>query len=628
MTNASRSQRLRYAFDTSMARGPSALLGYLGLATAAMIILFAGVTLIFGLTNDGNPATALYRALLHSIDSGYIGNDTGNGYIVVSIFLTFGGIVVFSAFIGVLANSLDERLQELRKGRSFVVESGHTLILGWSDTVFTILSELAIANESEKNPCVVILAERDKVEMEDAIRDKIEDMRGTRVVCRSGSPIDLRDLQIVNPHDARAVIVLSSPLEADPDPSVIKTMLALIRSPDRRPTPYHIIAEIQDSENLEAARLVGGDEAVLIDKGETVARLIVQTSRQSGAAVVYTELLDFDGDEVYFRTDPALENRTFGEALLAYEDCAVIGLRFADGTVKLNAAPDTVITPGTQLVAVAEDDERLIAATPCQVTPDTTVIRRGEPTPPAPQHALVLGYSERTAAVLSELSEYTVAGSTALVVSERAIDPALLRSQVGGQQTLEIDVLRGTTTERPLLESLDVGRFDQVIVMADAGLEMQHADARTLVSLLHLRDIAERTGAEFSVVSEMLDDRNRELAQVTQVDDVIVSDKVISLLLAQISENAHLEAVFAELFAADGSEVYLRRIGDYVEPGTEVTFATLVVAARERGETALGYRIAAQSKSADHSFGVYVNPRKSTSYAVDPEDRLIVLAED
>lgn len=226
----------------------------------------------------------------------------------------------------------------------------------------------------------MILAEHDKVEMEDSIRDKVQDMRNTRVVCRSGSPIDLRDLQIVNTHAARSVIVLS-PAGDDPDPSVIKTMLALTRGPNRRPTPYHIVAEIQDSENLEAARLVGGDEAVLIDKGETVARLIVQTSRQSGAAVVYTELLDFEGDEVYFRGDVALEGRTYGDVLLAYEDCAIIGLRSPDGTVKLNAGPDTLITPGTQVVAVAGDDERLLAATPCQVEPDLSVILKGSLTP-------------------------------------------------------------------------------------------------------------------------------------------------------------------------------------------------------------------------------------------------------
>ena len=38
----------------------------------------------------------------------------------------------------------------------------------------------------------------------------------------------------------------------------------------------------------------------------------------------------------------------------------------------------------------------------------------------------------------------------------------------------------------------------------------------------------------------MLDVRNRELAEVTQADDFIVSDKLVSLMLAQVSENKDL----------------------------------------------------------------------------------------
>ncbi len=73
---------------------------------------------------------------------------------------------------------------------------------------------------------------------------------------------------------------------------------------------------------------------------------------------------------------------------------------------------------------------------------------------------------------------------------------------------------RGATTDRATLEALDIGRFDHAMVMCPGDdLDAQRADARTLVTLLHLRDIADRDGAQVSVVSEMLDDRNRELAR-------------------------------------------------------------------------------------------------------------------
>ena len=54
---------------------------------------------------------------------------------------------------------------------------------------------------------------------------------------------------------------------------------------------------------------------------------------------------------------------------------------------------------------------------------------------------------------------------------------------------------------------------------------------KTLVTLLHLRDIAERDETPFSIVSEMLDLRNRELAEVAGVDDFIISEHLVSLMM-------------------------------------------------------------------------------------------------
>ncbi len=174
----------------------------------------------------------------------------------------------------------------------------------------------------------MILADEDKVEMEDEIREKVADLKGTRVVCRTGSVLDIGDLALTNHGLARSIIVLSpgrrrARQRGHQDPAGA--------DPRRRDGP-HIVAEIQDPQNLEAARLVGGDRTVIVDKRETIARLIVQTSRQSGAAAVYTELFDFDGDEIYFHSDASLAGGTYGEAVAAYETASVIGLVSPDGS--------------------------------------------------------------------------------------------------------------------------------------------------------------------------------------------------------------------------------------------------------------------------------------------------------
>jgi hypothetical protein len=90
-----------------------------------------------------------------------------------------------------------------------VLEDDHTVILGWSPQIFTIISELVLANANRSAGAVVaILAEHDKVDMEDQIKDRVGDTKNTKVICRSGSPIDPGDIDIVSPHSARSVIVL------------------------------------------------------------------------------------------------------------------------------------------------------------------------------------------------------------------------------------------------------------------------------------------------------------------------------------------------------------------------------------------------------------------------------------
>ena len=126
----------------------------------------------------------------------------------------------------------------------------------------------------------------------------------------------------------------------------------------------------------------------------------------------------------------------------------------------------------------------------------------------------------------------------------------------------------GDTTDRRTLDELEVHSYDHVILLSYAdGSRGDDADARTLITLLHLREIAEQSGRTFSIVSEMLDVRNRELAEVARADDFIVSDRLVSLMLCQVSENKEYSAVFEDLFDPEGSELYLKPADDYVDRG-------------------------------------------------------------
>lgn len=626
MKNATFGERFRYWFDNVMAKGFIALVGLLALASVLFIAIVAVVVVIFGLfppADAGTPNPDFFEIfwgnLMRTLDSGTMGGDEGWGFRGAMLVVTIGGVVIVASLIGIISGAFDNKVEELRKGRSKIVEKDHTLILGWSSKVFPVVSEIVTANESQKRSTIVVLADRDKVEMEDDLRAHIPRPGKTRIVVRSGDPMSLTDLEISNPHTARSIVLLAPEDNDDPDSVVIKTALAITNNPRRKKESYHIVGELQDPNNSEAAHLVGRDEAHWIMGSELISRITVQSCRQSGLSVVYTELLDFDGDEIYFSEEPSLVGKSYFDAQLSFSESTVMGLLKGE-TVHINPAPETVVDAGDQLIVIAEDDSTIKLTTPGAV--DAGAIADPIETVPAPEKTLVLGYNSGLASMLRELSEYVAPGSSVTVVAD-VEDP-----RFDDHVTMPVHFERGDSTSRIVLQKLAVDDFDHIIVLAYSdSLDAQRADAKTLITLLHLRELGDAAGADLNVVSEMLDDRNRELAEVTNADDFIVSDRLIALMLSQVSENKKLADVFATLFTSEGSEIYLRPVELYVREGATVDFYTVLEAARRRGETAIGYRIAATAHNSADNYGVTVNPRKGAPKSFVAGDKIIVLAE-
>jgi voltage-gated potassium channel Kch len=626
--------RLRYQFDNIMSKGTIALIGWLFILSVLLIVIVALGVFATGVAptqEDGNPLGFLdlaWMGLMRTLDSGTMGGDTGSWpFLLAMLTVTLGGVFVVSILIGILTSGIEGKLDELRKGRSFVVEENHTVILGWSSQIFTIISELVVANANQPRSCIVILADKDKVEMEDEIRAKAGSSGRTRVVCRTGSPVDLGDLEIVNPHAARSIIILA-PDTSNPDSHVIKTTLALTNNSNRRAEPYHIVAEVHDPKNVEIIRSIGGNEVEPVLVSELISRITVQTCRQSGLSVVYTELLDFAGDEIYFCQEPGLTGKSYGEALLAYEDSVLIGLCSKEGRVQLNPPADTRIEAGDQVIAISQDDNTVRLSGRANPEIKREAIAQPSPGEPIPERTLILGWNQRAPMIISELDQYVAPGSEVMIVADTPEEEVEAIGQSLQLRHLTVSFHAGDTADRRTLDKLGVPTYQHVVVLSYSDqLDPQEADSHTLITLLHLRAIAQQSQHSFSIVSEMLDVRNRELAEVTRADDFIVSDKLVSLLLAQISENKRLAAVFQDLFDPEGCELYLKPVGDYIQVGEPLSFYTVVEAAMLRGETALGYRLRAYASDVTQAYGVRVNPPKSKLVTFTAEDRVIVLAE-
>jgi CO dehydrogenase/acetyl-CoA synthase epsilon subunit len=359
---------------------------------------------------------------------------------------------------------------------------------------------------------------------------------------------------------------------------------------------------------------------------DLMSRILVQSTRQSGLSAVFAELLGFDGSEIYTAKTPGLAGMTFGDALGAFDKGALIGL-CDETTVRLNPGMDTIIGESDGVVVIAENAHAISARPNARAAVDVSVMRDHQPTAARPERMLMLGWNRRGNSIVRELSRFVLPGSTMMIVADAPQFEADVARLTGVFANLAISHQVMDTTRDVQLRGLDIGAYDHVIVLGYSdNMSAQSADTHTLVTLLQLRRLSEAMGRHVNVVSEMADSRNRALAEVTRADDFVVSNQLVSLMLAQASENRHVSAIFGELLDERGSEVYIRPVTDYVAIDQPVNFYTIIEAARRRGEVALGYKEAIDDRGVRKLGGVVINPAKNNARTYKETDAIVVLA--
>ena len=135
----------------------------------------------------------------------YPGSSAGRFSAFVIVIL---GILFLNVVIAVLLRAVQAKMRALKQGLSPVVETRHTVVLGFGAAVLSIIRELCLANASEGGGVVAVLARGDTVAMAAELHAFLTpaELYGTKVVFRNGSRLRFGDLARVSVATARAVI--------------------------------------------------------------------------------------------------------------------------------------------------------------------------------------------------------------------------------------------------------------------------------------------------------------------------------------------------------------------------------------------------------------------------------------
>lgn len=647
--------RLDYHLSSSQWAKPGLLMGF-------TFILIVSGSILLSTVDDLPVSVSAWLAWTYVADPGTHADAEGLGHKIVSFLITLGGMLVFALMIGIISDVIGEKVDHLKEGKARVLEAGHTLILGWSDKALAIIQEIAYANESEGGGIIVILAEEPKEEMEEILASAVEArehglrLLGSQVIFRSGNPRTEKALHQVSAPTARSIIALS-PDSLDPDEAdsrMIRQVLALKALHDLQ---CHVVVEMQDIDNQNLVSLIAPNICEVVVAHDVIGRLMIQCSRSPGLANVIEELIGFQGSEFYFSEWPELVGKSFFEVTCRFDDAIPSGVKMADGTIIVNPENDYILKKGDKLLCLAEDNDSY------EVNKGTFPIHeikefKGSTPEGHKEKMLFCGWRRDMADMIKQLDEYVHEGSelwlfNAVPTMERRelfLDKGnkeelttqnLTIKHVVGNPIVRRDLLKLQASDESGALTGEVAYlddFDSLLILADVqnGTDMQSSDSRSLSSVLIIQDIQQKLYAKHvkqgrpvkplcSPISEILDTRTRSLLSVANCTSYVMSNQIISSLIAQVAEDRDLNYVLSHLLCAEGSEIYLRRASCYMDfndkESAKECFWNMAVRARSMQQVAIGYR----RKAEDHK--VILNPpNKSENIEWTPDDELIILA--
>lgn len=646
------------------------------------------LTILFFLTNNLHQLSGMHRLLeIMWMSFGKMGAGGGmgqNGYLwptrMILIMSGFMKMAAFSLLVNFLGDAIDARMEDLFEGKSRVLEENFTLILGWNDKILPLVKQLCQANESDGGAPIVIMADMDKPEMDGFLYDNIEpeEWAGSKLVTRGGNPINPNDLEFVAAPIAKSIVVLSQGFDPDEaDAQAARAVLAVTGGMRFQPQGW-VVVELRDSDNIPVVKLGISDKFSPEEKEKRVlplvgssliGRLMVQCSVEPGLARVFDHILDFSGNEFYFKNWPQLTGQKFANACFSFQDAVCIGIctEFpAEGAedpltgerqmtrVFLNPPGDTIIDATDELIFIAEDDNSYTCAdrkflTPCGKCPEVSEQKK------TATRTLCIGWRRDMHEMVFEVDKWTAPGSNLTILAPGTADDGYkpegpsVEDRVGeledagcyADKLLNIAVQHsvGNPLLRDDLMKVDIHTFDAVLILTNEQEDQDgiSSDSRSLVTMLLCRDIQRKADAEGILghapvlISEILDPRTAELVNIAAADDHMVSNNLISQCLAQMSQEDTISNLIDDLFNPVGNEMHIKDIRLYAFPGESLSFWELLARGRTRLEVVIGFYCA--------NFGpeVILNPTdmtpnigidKSTPILWQDGDRVVVISED
>lgn len=549
MKKVSLKSKMQYKYDNRSTKELTVLLFILILVTLVAIFGMAAVLFFLNLSPDGFGWTVWnsFSAIVNMVIP--VHSEGGLDYIVPMAVASLIGVVLTSVLTGIITNIIAANISKLCIGDSKIVEKNHIVILGFEKGAFEIINQMIQAQNGGK-ACIAVLEDVERKEMEEAIRNNVDIPKGIKIVCRRTDITCVSGLEKASIETCSKVIV-----NTNDDARTVKAVIAandILRSADRKEVP--IVACVTKDDYLLPPMMMKRNNIIMVQTYSAIAKIITHTCTLPGIADTITDLLNFDGNEIYVGECFKYQNNEEYSSIQSRTENAIpIGF-FRKGKAILNPEPHEMFQDGDELIYIAEtegdykvrrDWSQSIAVAPVKnrILPERQI-----------KKVAVIGFNDCIGTVIDELPSEVETIFLADTDKKKEGRAAAFLEKTTTRKVTFIDF--GVVTPDNIDELLkDV---KHVIILSSHEKDKEESDLKNMLTFIKMFDAKSRDNLDFNITTEMCFESNRKLIENRDKADFVVSYNLTALMMAQLAYSPKLKTVFDELFTKGGNELLLK----------------------------------------------------------------------
>ena len=551
-TRFSLKDRFRYWFDNRMTGGSLGLIRILIIASILLAVIIAALIILFRFNEEGETASVFWNSIATVINAWMPSFEDGSpGYVILMSVTAIAGVLFTSVLIGIITSAIEEKIDNLKRGNSMVLEKGHIIILGFSPGEYTLIRQLILAS-SGKPVRIVVAEDMDREEIEQDLKDNLEIPKNVRIICRTVDITDPVSLEKCSIETCRTVII--SPTD---DMRTIKSVLAVSTLlKEKNVSGIRVNAIISKNEYRFPPSLAKDNNILTLQTNNIMAKMVAHSCTQTGLSEAFREIFNFEGSEFYLSDIPEAAGLTFGELMIRLDGAVPVGVLRKD-KVTINPPSDLRILETDRILVFSDNnDSAKLKSGSLSDMAGTTVVSSGLSEDLT--DTVIIGHNETLPVILQELPENI---SHVYLAGQKTTEEEREELQkAADERNLTLNYYRGNPRSEKVLRELSKMAQHIVILSAHDG-DPEKADMDAVFLLLNLRDIRKRFGLSFNITMEMQKEHNQKLVGSGDHTDFLVASSMSSLILSQISESPELMDVFRELLSNEGNELYLKNAG-------------------------------------------------------------------